>query len=91
MVAGFNFSADGKSQFFYLYGAVDRNATSTFLVHGDTLQLKSDKPAGKDFTIKTQSKQAKGYTLVFSDPNQYLIKDICAYFLLTAYKKSIFR
>jgi hypothetical protein len=82
MVAGFNFSADGKFQFFYSYGAVDRNATGTFAVHGDTVQLKSDKEAGKDFTVKTQSKQLKGYTIVFSNPNQFLIKDIlCIFFV----------
>ena len=87
MVAGFNFSADGKFQFFYSYGAVDRNATGTFSVHGDTLQLKSDKEAGKDFTIKMQSKQAKGYTIIFSDPNQFLIKDILCIFFVNGKKQ----
>ena len=90
MVAGFNFSADGKFEFFYSYGAVDRNATGTFLVHGDTLQLKSDKPTGKDFTIKTQTKQAKGYTLVFSDPNQYLLKDILCVFFVNGIKHEFY-
>ena len=76
MVAGFNFSADGKFQFFYSYGAVDRNAIGTFLVHGDTLQLKSDKLAGKDFTIKNQSKQKLGFSIQFEEANKYLLKDI---------------
>ena len=47
MVADFNFSADGKFQFFYSYGTVDRNATGTFSVHGDILHLKSDSCRGK--------------------------------------------
>jgi len=82
MVAGFNFSADGKFQFFYAYGAVDRNATGTFSVEGDLLKLKSDKEAGKDFTIQDQSKQPKGYSIVFKDANQFLIKNIlCVFFI----------
>lgn len=80
MVAGFNFSADGKFQFFYSYGALDRNATGTFFVEGDTLKIKSDKELGKDFTIINQSKQAKGYILIFDDPNKYLLKDILCIF-----------
>jgi hypothetical protein len=82
MVAGFNFSADGKFQFFYSYGAVDRAATGSFSVNGDTLKLKSDKEAGKDFTITDQSKQAGGYTITFDDPNKFLLKDIlCIFFI----------
>jgi hypothetical protein len=90
MVAGFNFSRDGKFQFFYSYGAVDRNATGTFSVHDDTLLLKSDKEAGKDFTIKTQSRQAKGYTIVFSDPNQFLIKDILCIFFVNGKSQEVY-
>ncbi len=90
MVAGFNFSADGKFQFFYSYGAVDRNATGTFLVHSDTLQLKSDKLAGKDFTIKNQSKQKSGYNIQFEDDNKYLIKDILCIFFIDGKEQEAF-
>ncbi len=82
MVAGFKFSADGKFEFFYSYGAVDRDATGTFLVDKDTIKLKSDKEAGKDFTVTAQSKHASGYTLVFENPNQHLLKGIlCVFFV----------
>jgi len=82
MVAGFNFSADGKFQFFYSYGAVDRNAEGTFLVDGNTLKLKSNKEAGKDFTITRQSKEGKGYIFTFNHPNKYLLEYIrCLYFV----------
>jgi hypothetical protein len=82
MVAGFKFSADGKFQFFYSYGAVDRTAAGSFSVEGDTLKLKSDKEAGKDFTITDQSKQANGYTVTFDHPNKFLLKDIlCIFFI----------
>lgn len=82
MVAGFNFSADGKFQFFYSYGAVDRSATGTFSVKGDILKLKSDKEAGNDFTITSQSKQAKGYSISFKHPNKYLLKNILCVFVV---------
>ncbi len=82
MVAGLNFSKEGKFEFFFSYGAVDRSATGTFWVMGDTLKLKSDKEPGKDFTLKSQSREAKGYTLQFEDPNKYLIDDIlCIFFV----------
>jgi len=81
MVAGFNFSADGKFQFFYSYGAVDRSASGSFSVEGNILKLKSDKEAGKDFTITSQTKQAKGYSITFSHPNKYLLKNILGIFI----------
>lgn len=82
MASGFNFSNDGKFQFFFTYGAVDRSATGTFKVEGDTLKLKSDKEAGKDFTVTGQSKEGSGYTLVFNHPNKYLVKNIFCMFLV---------
>jgi hypothetical protein len=88
MVAGFNFSADGKFQFFLSYGAVDRNASDTFSVDGHILKLKSDKEEGKDFTIADQSKQANGYTLVFINPNQFLVKDILCIFFVNGKEKA---
>lgn len=81
MASGFNFSADGKFQFFFTYGAVDRSSTGTFKVEGDTLKLKSDKEAGKDFTITKQSTEGTGYTLIFDHPNKYLAKNILCLFM----------
>ncbi len=87
MVAGFNFSPDGKFQFFYSYGAVDRSATGTFLVKADKLQIQSDKLPGKDVTIKNQSKQGSGYNIQFEDPNKYLLKDILCIFFVDGKQK----
>ena len=81
MASGFNFAADGKFEFFFSYGAVDRNATGTFSVEGDTLKLKSDKEPGKDFTVTSQSKQSKGYMLKFNNANKYLVQNILCIFL----------
>lgn len=82
MVAGFNFTPGGQFDFFFSYGAVERSATGTFIVAGDTLQLKSDKEAGKDFTITSQSKKGDGYFIQFEDGNRYLLTDIiCSCFI----------
>ncbi|MEO6229909.1 MAG: hypothetical protein ABJB11_12150 [Ferruginibacter sp.] len=81
MVAAFNFSTNNKFDFFYSYGAVDRTATGSFSIAGDTLKLKSDKEAGKDFTIKSESKAGTGYRLQFEDANKYLLSNIrCSFF-----------
>lgn len=90
MAAGFSFSADGKFNFYYSYGAVDRNATGTFLVEGDTIKIKSDKEPGKDFTIINQSRQPKGYTLIFDDPNKYLLKNILCILFINGLQKKIY-
>lgn len=90
MVAGFNFSDDGKFRFFYSYGAIDRNASGTFSVEGDVLKLRSDKTAGHDFTITSQSKQGKGYSLKFEHSNQYLLKDIRCVFFVNGNKQEEF-
>lgn len=82
MASGFNFSKDGSFQFFYVYGSVDRNATGSFRVEGDSLKLKSDKEPGKDFTITGQSKAASGYKLTFTHPNKYLVKNILCIFIV---------
>lgn len=81
MASGFNFSADGKFEFFFTYGAVDRSAAGTFTVKGDTLKLKSNKEPGKDFNITGQSKQGKGYTLSFNHANKYLTANILCLFI----------
>ncbi|MFI5185848.1 MAG: hypothetical protein ACHQF0_03940 [Chitinophagales bacterium] len=82
MASGFNFSKDGTFQFFYTYGAVDRTATGSFTVEGDTLKLKSDKEPGKDFTITDQSKQGNGYSITFRHQNKYLLKNIVCIFVV---------
>ena len=81
MAAGFRFTPDGKFEFFYIYGASDRNATGTYTIEGDTVKLKSDKEPGKDFKIDSQSKKGKGYTIKVTPPNEYLLRNIlCFYF-----------
>ncbi len=90
MVAGFDFSADGKFWFYYSYGAVDRHATGTYTILGDTLHLTSDKEAGKDFTVLNQSKQGSGYSLSFTHPNSYLVRNIRCIFSVDGKKKEAY-
>ncbi len=82
MAAGFKFTPDGRFEFFYAYGAGDRQATGTYTIEGDTVKLKSDKEPGKDFKIETQRKQGKGYTIKVNDANtNYLSYVSCFYFV----------
>lgn len=89
MVAGFNFSEDGMFQFFFSYGAVDRNATGTFTVEGNMVKLQSNKEAGNDFTVTAQSKEATGYTIRFDHPNKYLLNHILCIFFIDGKKQEI--
>ena len=81
MASGFRFTKDGKFEFYFVYGAVDRAATGTYTVEGDTLKLKSDKEPGKDFPITQKRKKGQGYTIQATAPNPYLLNHIrCIYF-----------
>lgn len=51
MAAGIRLTDRGTFEFYYMYGAVDRFAKGTYTVEGKTIKLKSEKEAGKDFTI----------------------------------------
>ena len=82
LAAAFKFTPDGRFEFFYAYGASDRNATGTYTIEGDTIKLKSDKEPGKDFKIDAQRKQGKGYTIKVNDANKnYLSYVSCFYFV----------
>jgi len=81
LVASFKFSPDNKFDFFYSNGAVDRTATGTFSITGDTLHIKSDKEPGKDFTIKSESQSGAGYHIQFEGADKYLLSNIrCSFF-----------
>lgn len=76
MAAAFKFDGEGRFEFFYSYGAVDRHATGSYVVEGDSLKLKSDKQPGADFLVTAQSRKGKGYSLRVSDPNPFLVQHI---------------
>jgi hypothetical protein len=72
MVAGIRLTEQGTFDFYYVYGAVDRVAKGTYTLEGKTIKLKSEKEAGKDFTIIKQHKTGKGYTIKVAAPNAML-------------------
>jgi hypothetical protein len=74
MVASFRFGKNGRFDFFYSYGAVDRVAQGEFYLEGSNIQLKSTKEPGKDFTILKQEKKGTGFTVKVNEPNAYLAK-----------------
>jgi hypothetical protein len=76
LASAFHFNKDKTFDFYYLYGAVDRVAKGSYEIVADTVKLKSDKVAGKDFDIKLQKKQGNGYHLVFKAPNVQLLRRI---------------
>jgi hypothetical protein len=76
MVSGFMFLPEGRFQFFFSYGAVDRTAAGTYSIDGNLLRLKSDKEPGKDFTVTRQYKSAEGFSLKFFHTQRYLTENI---------------
>ena len=90
MASGFRFMDDGKFEFYYIYGAVDRNATGTFTVDGDTIKLKSDKEAGNDFNITAQRKAGSGYTIQIKDPNSILASNVMCYYFVNGEQNQAF-
>ncbi len=82
MASGFNFTVDGQFGFFYVYGAVDRMATGTFTVEGNTIKLQSDKVPGKDFDILKESRKGSGITIRIINENPVLASNVrCIYFV----------
>jgi hypothetical protein len=78
--SAFRFTNDGHFDFFFIYGAVDRSASGTYNVVGDTVKLVSDKVAGKDFPITKESRKGNHYTIQVHDANSYLVSNIiCIY------------
>jgi hypothetical protein len=78
LVASFNFMPDNTFEFFYSYGAVDRTASGTFSMSGDTVKLQSSKEPGKDFTVVHQSQKGRGCVVVVKGDNPVLIRNVLA-------------
>lgn len=59
MASAFKFNPDHTFEFYYSYGAVDRQASGTYKLEGNNIILTSDKAAGQDFHIIKESKGNK--------------------------------
>ena len=85
--SAFMFTKDGTFEYFFIYGAVDRAAHGTYTIEGDTIKLKSNKEPGKDFLVKSEKKQGKGFTIQVTDPNEYLLSNIVAIYYVDETEK----
>ncbi len=90
LISGFLFTPDGKFEFYYSYGASDRNATGTYYINGDTLKLKSDKEGGKDFAIDKQSKKSGFITIKINSPDAYLASTVLCMCLIDGKEHKFF-
>lgn len=80
MAAEFRFTPEGRFEFGFAYGAVDREAKGTYTVMDGKITLHSDKVAGKDFSVKEKKREGKGFTVKISNPNSYLTRHVMALF-----------
>lgn len=80
--SAFRFTPDGRFDFFFIYGAVDRIATGTYTMEGNIIKLQSEKEPGKDFPIIEENQQGKTYKIKVRDPNAFLLRNIiCIYYI----------
>ncbi|MBK8954948.1 MAG: hypothetical protein IPM34_05245 [Saprospiraceae bacterium] len=71
MAAAFRFQEDGSFEFRYAYGASDRYAQGTYEISGDTIHLKSNKKAGEDFTVTSQTNDCSHYEIKVNHPDHF--------------------
>lgn len=72
MAGAFEFTRDNHFRFFYSYGAADRMAEGTYTVENNKVILKSNKEAGKDFTVIKEDASSSTFTVKVIEQNQYL-------------------
>jgi len=80
MAAEFHFTADGRFEFGFAYGAVDREAAGTYSIDNGQITFHSNKTPGKDFTIKHRERKGEGFTVRVSDANSYLTRHVICFF-----------
>ena len=81
MVSAFKFNDNGRFEFFYIYGAVDRMAKGSYSVSNKIITIKADKIPGNDFSIKLQTISGTGTTVKIVDKNTYLNRNVMCVFI----------
>jgi len=77
--SGFKFNADHSFQFFFSYGAVDREAQGSWEQHGDSIILNNAKKPPLDFKLVQSKKTGNGHiTIQIKDPNKNLLRHVFA-------------
>ncbi|MEO8446136.1 MAG: hypothetical protein ABI528_01505 [bacterium] len=81
MASGFKLNPDKTFEFFYIYGAADRDAHGTYETDGNKIILKGSKIAGNDFEILLKKISGSGITVSITDENKILMKNVVCIFV----------
>lgn len=80
MASAFKFNPDNTFEFFYSYGAVDRQASGNYHLDGNNIILKSDKEAGQDFHIIKQNR-GKNPQIKVNAPQAWFASNVVCRFI----------
>ena len=80
MASGFRFNSDSTFQFFYIYGASDRQASGTYKTDGNNIILSGTKAPGNDFSLVQKKNSGSGVTVSITDKNKMLTKSVVCLF-----------
>ncbi len=77
--SGFSFKTDHTFEFFFAYGALDRDGKGTWQQHGDSIILNSAKKPPQDYKLKQyKNTGSKMITIIVKDKNTMLLRNIYA-------------
>lgn len=79
--AGFKLNTDSSFEFFFSYGALDRQAAGTWKVEGHNIIFNSSKKPATDFNLIESHKESTDSTIIFL---KGLNKSISSYFYAVA-------
>jgi hypothetical protein len=79
MASAFKFNPDNTFEFFYSYGAVDRQAAGTYKLDGNNIILTSDKAAGQDFHIIKESRGKNPQIKVSAQQEWFASNVVCRF------------
>lgn len=77
--SGFSFKADHTFEFFFAYGALDREGKGTWEQHGDSIILNSTKKPPQDYKLVQQKNTgSKQITIAVKNNNPMILRNIYA-------------
>lgn len=79
--AGFKLNADSSFEFFFSYGALDRQAAGTWKLEGNNIVFNSSKKPATDFNLIESHRESTDSTIIFL---KGLNKSISSYFYAVA-------
>ena len=80
VASGLRLSADHTFEFFYTYGASDRQASGTWSLDSGTVVLQGSKKKGQDFKLRKSAREGgPGMVIKISDKNTYLQQSVVCF------------